>query len=107
MNVHVTSNTNHIRISGFTFKPNIIKRGACDTSGDALGWLTHYRRLSFVEALRVLSEWVENIAPLERKCLKSASKPPEWDWQHRAECIVSQAEETLWSDMGERPEVTP
>jgi DNA primase len=75
--------------------------GACDTSGDALDWLTNYRRLSFVEALRVLGERVEDIAPVERKCLKSPSEPPEWDWQHRAERIVSQAEETLWSEVGE------
>ena len=75
--------------------------GACDTSGDALDWLTNYRRLSFVEALRVLGERAENSAPAERKCLKSPTEPPEWDWQHRAERIVSQAEETLWSEAGE------
>ncbi|MBE2194002.1 MAG: toprim domain-containing protein, partial [Anaerolinea sp.] len=75
--------------------------GACDTSGDALDWLKNYRRLSFVEALRVLGERIEDIAPVERKCLKSPSEPPEWDWQRRAECVVSQAEETLWSDVGE------
>lgn len=75
--------------------------GACDTSGDALDWLTNYRRLSFVEALRVLGERVEDISPVGRKCLKSPSEPPEWDWQHRVERIVSQAEETLWSEMGE------
>lgn len=75
--------------------------GACDTSGDALDWLTHYRHLSFVEALRVLGEQVADIAPIERKCLKSPSEPPEWDWQHRAERIVSQAEEILWSEIGE------
>ncbi len=34
--------------------------GACDTSGDALDWLMNYRRLSFIEALRVLGEPVEN-----------------------------------------------
>ncbi|MDI9637728.1 CHC2 zinc finger domain-containing protein [Geitlerinema splendidum] len=75
--------------------------GACDTSGDALDWLTNYRLLSFVEALRVLGERVEDVVPVERKCLKSPSEPPEWDWQHRAERIVSQAEETLWSEAGE------
>ncbi len=75
--------------------------GACDTSGDALDWLTNYRRLSFVEALRVLGGRVEDIPAVERKCLKSPSEPPEWDWQHRAERIVSQAEEMLWSEAGE------
>ncbi len=35
--------------------------GACDTSGDALDWLTNYRRLSFVEALRVLGERMEDV----------------------------------------------
>ena len=75
--------------------------GACDTSGDALDWLTNYRRLSFVEALRVLGELVEDVVPGARKGLKSPSEPPEWDWQHRAERIVSQAEELLWSEVGE------
>lgn len=75
--------------------------GACDTSGDALDWLTHYRRLSFAEALRILGDPAAATAPAERKCLKSPAEPPEWDWQHRAERIVSQAEETLWSEAGE------
>lgn len=75
--------------------------GACDTSGDALNWLTNYRRLSFVEALRVLGERIEDVAPVERKCLKSPSEPPEWNWQHQAERIVTQAEEILWSEAGE------
>jgi DNA primase len=75
--------------------------GACDTSGDALDWLTHYRRLSFVEALHILGERIEDIPAVERKYLKSPTEPPEWDWQHRAERIVSHAEETLWSEAGE------
>jgi DNA primase len=75
--------------------------GACDTSGDALDWLTSYRRLSFVEALRILGDPAAAAAPAERKCLKSPTEPPEWGWQHRAERIVSQAEETLWSEAGE------
>ena len=75
--------------------------GACDTSGDALEWLMNYRRLSFVEALRVLGERLEEVTPVERQCLKSLSEPPEWDWQHRAERIVSQAEATLGSEAGE------
>jgi DNA primase len=75
--------------------------GACNTSGDALDWLRNYRRLSFVEAARVLGEPVENAAPAERQCLKSPSEPPEWEWQHAAGRIVSLAEETLWSETGE------
>ena len=75
--------------------------GACDLRGDALDWLTNYRRLSFVEALRVLGDPVSTVVPSERKYLKSPSAPPEWNWQHRAERIVSQAEETLWSEVGE------
>ena len=75
--------------------------GACDTSGDALDWLNQYRRLSFVEALRVLGEPVENAMSSERKTLKPPAEPPEWDWQHAAERIVSLAEETLWSEAGE------
>lgn len=75
--------------------------GACDTSGDALDWLTNYRRLSFTEALQALGEPAVMTGPSERKCLKSPSEPPEWSWQNRAECIVSQAEETLWSEVGE------
>lgn len=75
--------------------------GACDTSGDALDWLTNYRRLSFTEALQALGEPAPTAVPIERKCLKSPSEPPEWSWQHRAERIVSQAEETLWSEIGE------
>jgi DNA primase len=75
--------------------------GACATSGDALDWLTRYRRLSFVEALLALSEPAATSEPSERKCLKSPSEPPDWDWQHRAERIVSRAEETLWSEVGE------
>jgi DNA primase len=75
--------------------------GACDTSGDAVDWLMNYRRLSFIEALRVLGEPVENFNPADRKCLKSPAEPPEWDWQHAAERIVSRAEETLWSEAGE------
>lgn len=74
--------------------------GACDTSGDALDWLRNYRRLSFVEALRVLGEPVEEPVTHERR-LKSPSEPPEWAWQRAAEHIVSQAEEMLWSEAGE------
>lgn len=75
--------------------------GACDTSGDVLDWLMNYRRLSFPEALRVLGEPIEETAPHERRFLKSPSEPPEWDWQHAAERIVSMAEDTLWSERGE------
>lgn len=75
--------------------------GACDTSGDAIDWLMNYRRLSFAQAVAVLGGRVEDRPRRERKCLKSPSEPPEWSWQHRAERIVNQAEEMLWSDMGE------
>lgn len=75
--------------------------GACDMRGDALDWLTHYRRLTFTEALRTLGEPASTAEPVERKCLKSPSEPPEWSWQRRAERIVNQAEETLWSEIGE------
>lgn len=75
--------------------------GACDMRGDALDWLTHYRRLSFTEALRALGEPAPTAVPVERKYLKSPSEPPEWNWQQRAERIVNQAEETLWSEVGE------
>lgn len=75
--------------------------GACDTSGDALDWLMNYRHVSFTEALRTLGERIEDAAPRAHKCLKSPTEPPEWNWQHRAEHIVSQAEETLWSEAGE------
>ena len=75
--------------------------GACNTSGDAIDWLMSYRRLSFPEAAEVLGERVDDRPYIERKCLKSPSEPPEWSWQRRAECVASQAEETLWSDVGE------
>lgn len=75
--------------------------GACDIRGDAIDWLMNYRRLSFPEAVSVLGERMDNRPRVERPCLKSPSEPPEWSWQHRAECIVNQAEETLWSDVGE------
>jgi len=75
--------------------------GACDTRGDALDWLTHYRRLSFVEALRVLGEPGPTAVAGERKYLKSSSEPPDWNWQDWTERIVSHAEDTLWSEVGE------
>ncbi len=75
--------------------------GACDTSGDALDWLTHYRRLSFAEALHVLGQPLETAAPAERRVLKSPAEPPVWDWQQAAERVVSIAEDTLWSEAGE------
>ncbi|MBK8135014.1 MAG: hypothetical protein IPK52_04110 [Chloroflexi bacterium] len=40
--------------------------GACDMRGDALDWLTHYRRLSFAEALRALGEPAVTTALTER-----------------------------------------
>ena len=75
--------------------------GACDTSGDAIGWLMNYRRLSFREAAAALGERVNDRAAIVRKYLKAPSEAPEWSWQRRAECVVSQAEEMLWSDIGE------
>lgn len=75
--------------------------GACDTSGDALDWLMNYRRLSFPEAASVLGQRIDDRPRVKHQCLKSPSEPPEWSWQRRAECVVSQAEETLWSDVGE------
>ncbi len=75
--------------------------GACDTWGDAIDWLMNYRRLSFAQAAEVLGRPTDDRPRVEHQCLKSPSEPPEWDWQHRAECVVSQAEETLWSDVGE------
>lgn len=75
--------------------------GACDTRGDAIDWLMNYRRLSFAEAVEVLGGRADDRPRVEHKCLKSPSEPPEWNWQRRAECVVSQAEETLWSDVGE------
>lgn len=75
--------------------------GACDISGDAIDWLMNYRRLNFAQAAEVLGERADDRPRVEHKCLKSPSEPPEWNWQRRAECVVSQAEETLWSDVGE------
>jgi len=75
--------------------------GACDTSGDALGWLMNYRRLSFTEALHVLGQPMKNAAPVERTILKPPSEPPVWEWQQAAERIVSLAEDTIWSEVGE------
>lgn len=75
--------------------------GACDTRGDAIDWLMNYRRLSFAQAAEVLGGRADDRPRVEHKCLKSPSEPPEWSWQRRAECVVSQAEETLWSDAGE------
>lgn len=75
--------------------------GACAAGGDALDWLMNYRRLNFTEALRTLGERIEDAAPRAHQCLKSPTEPPEWNWQHRAEAVVSQAEETLWSEAGE------
>lgn len=75
--------------------------GACDTSGDALDWLMSYRRLSFADALHALGEPVVNVTPRKPSALKPPSEPPDWDWQAAAECIVSAAEDLLWSEAGE------
>ena len=75
--------------------------GACDISGDAIDWLMNYRRLNFAQAAEVLGGRADDRPRVEHKCLKSPSEPPEWNWQRRAECVVSQAEDTLWSDVGE------
>jgi DNA primase len=75
--------------------------GACDTRGDALDWLMNYRHLRFADAVTVLGGQVDERPRLPHPGLKSVSEPPEWSWQHRAEAVVSQAEETLWSDAGE------
>jgi hypothetical protein len=75
--------------------------GACDAGGDAFDWLMNYRRLSFVEALRVLGEPLDGIAARAYPRLKSPCEPPDWDWQQAAERIVANAEETLWSSEGE------
>jgi DNA primase len=60
-----------------------------------------YRRLSFVDAAHTLGEPIEPATPLERKPPAPISEPPDWNWQHAAERVVSLAEETLWSITGE------
>lgn len=76
--------------------------GACDCRGDAIDWLINYRRLSFTEATNILGESHYHPNPRTPKpILKTPSEPPEWGWQRRAETIVNQAQETLWSDVGE------
>lgn len=75
--------------------------GRCQSSGDALGWLMSYRRLSFMDAARALGEPIELAIPLERKPPAPLSEPPDWNWQHTAERGVSLAEATLWSSTGE------
>src|SRR5688572_31967253 len=50
--------------------------GACDSSGDALAWLTNYRHLSFNEALHVLGEPISSRASTAPTLLKSPSEPP-------------------------------
>lgn len=76
--------------------------GACDLCGDAIDWLMNYRHLSFIEATALLGERPRSHPPHSiKQVLNTPSEPPEWGWQHRAEAVVHQAEETLWSDMGE------
>ena len=78
--------------------------GACDTSGDAIDWLMDYRRLSFTEALAAL-DMTATIPPRQPRAaqpVQAQAEPPDWDWQRQAECVVSLAEETLWSAMGQR-----
>jgi hypothetical protein len=75
--------------------------GACDRGGDAIDWLMQYRRLRFPEVASVLGERIADKPREAQRFLKSRSEPPEWSWQRRAEYVVSQAEETLWSDAGE------
>lgn len=76
--------------------------GACDMRGDAIDWLMQYRRLSFTDAAVVLGERIAYpTREVVHRGLKSLSEPPEWSWQQRAERIVNQAEETLWSEVGE------
>jgi hypothetical protein len=75
--------------------------GACATGGDAIDWLMNYRRLSFAQAVEVLGGRVDDRPRVEPKRLQSPAEPPDGDWQRRAEGVVNQAEDTLWSDVGE------
>ena len=78
--------------------------GACDTSGDAIDWLMNYRHLRFAEALAALGTAMPTmpLPPHAEWSVQAQAEPPDWDWQRQAECVVSQAEDTLWSGTGQR-----
>ncbi len=75
--------------------------GACHTHGDALDWLMHYRQLTFNEALAVLGDKSTVTESPQRTVRRTPADPPDLAWQHRAERVVTHAEEALWSSEGE------
>jgi DNA primase len=80
--------------------------GKCSQGGDVISWLMEYHKLSFQEACKHLSSgellqlerphrsWQPKILPL--------SEPPDAEWRTRADGIVKQARENLWSEQGLR-----
>jgi DNA primase len=80
--------------------------GKCGHGGDAISWLMEYHKLSFQEACERLSsgdlpKLQQPIHP-SRNRVPALSEPPDADWRTRAEEIVKQAENELWSDHGKR-----
>lgn len=80
--------------------------GKCGHGGDAISWLMEYHNLSFQDACERLSSG--NLPKLQQPVHKTKnrlpvmSEPPNTDWRSRAEAVVKQAEDNLWSEQGKR-----
>lgn len=82
----------------------------CGKGGDALSWLTEYRRVSFKAALQELGAPVhpqnmrvqEKIPEREQGPVsaRDAYAPPAVEWQAAMRDLAAEAERALWSDDG-------
>jgi len=75
--------------------------GKCNTSGDLFDWLMTYRQLSFTEAIEQMGADRPQESGQVLRQASLNSEPPANNWQRSARLVVEQAEEILWSSVGE------
>ena len=78
--------------------------GKCDMSGDLFDWLMQYRQLTFVEVLNHLTAHQPESQLLSPPTATNviSTEPPSSEWQIAARKVMSEAEDQLWSSVGER-----
>ena len=82
--------------------PAFFKCFACGESGDAISWLMKYRKLTFMESVKVLGGELTS-EPISRLQVQPEAKAaPALDWQASATEAVHFCKRMLWSPAGEK-----
>lgn len=74
----------------------------CGAHGDVFSWMTKYRKMSFVDALKALGggQSISTAAPARK--VPEPVQPPDQEWQASISEAVHYCQKLLWTDGGEK-----